>query len=155
MRGALTPQQALLKAANYCAYQERCHAEVEERLAEWGVYGHEAASIIARLIQDGYINEERFAKAYAGGKFRVKQWGRVKIKLGLKTKKVSEYCIRQAMKEIDEDQYLETLEELAMAKLAVTKGGSKPARHKKVALYLQAKGYEVDLIWAIIKKLDG
>jgi regulatory protein len=154
MKGTITPQQALIKAANYCAYQERCHIEVEGKLAEWGIYGTEAGAIIAKLIQDGYINEERFAKAYAGGKFRVKQWGRVKIKLGLKAKKISEYCIREAIKEIDEDDYLHTLESLANSKLASVKGPSKPTRHQKVAVYLQGKGYETDLIWKVIKKLE-
>ena len=101
-----TPQQALLKAAGYCAYQERCHEEVREKLSEWGIYGEDAGNILLQLIGQNYLNEERFAKAFAGGKFRTKRWGRIKITLELKARKVSDYCIHDAMKEIDEELYI-------------------------------------------------
>ena len=102
----------LLKAASYCAYQERCHNEVRNKLADWGVYGLEADQVILQLIELNYLNEERFAVAFAGGKFRVKQWGRLKIKRELKVRGVSDYCIQMAFKEIDADDYFETLKVL-------------------------------------------
>lgn len=96
---------ALRKAESYCAYQERCQQEVRDKLYEWGLWKNAVENIIAKLIQDNFLNEERFAKAYAGGKFRIKKWGKVKIKLELKKRKISDYCIRQAMKEIDGPDY--------------------------------------------------
>src|SRR5688500_741234 len=102
-------KQALIKARNYCAYQERCQQEVRDKLYEWGLWPEAVENIIVELITDNFLNEERFATTFAGGKFRIKKWGRVKIKLELKKRKISEYCIKQAMKEIDEKDYLKTL----------------------------------------------
>ena len=85
----LTPQQAVIKAQMSCAYQERCQQEMRDKLYEWGLYSNDVENIIANLISDGYLNEERFAKAFAGGKFRIKKWGRIRIKLELKKRKIS------------------------------------------------------------------
>src|SRR5690606_5731225 len=89
----LTKEQAMQKLRHFCAYQERCHSEVRERLFSLGVWMRDHDEIIAGLIEDNYLNEERFAIQYAGGHYRMKQWGRVKIKYALKQKGVSEYCI--------------------------------------------------------------
>ena len=113
----LTKEQALQKLKHYCAYQERCHSEVKEKLYHLGVWKKDHDEITAALIEENYLNEERFALAFAGGKFRLKQWGRVKIKQALKQKRVSEYCIKKALKEIDEKTYRKTLEKLATKKL--------------------------------------
>ena len=94
----LTKEQALQKLKHYCAYQERCHNDVKEKLYKLGVWKKEHDEIIAALIEENYLNEERFAIAYAGGKFRINSWGRVKIKYALKQKQVSEYCIKKAWK---------------------------------------------------------
>lgn len=118
----LTPQQALQKAKHYCAYQERSHAEVKEKLYGFGLYKKEVDPIISTLIEENYLNEERFAIAFAGGHFRTKQWGRVKIKYQLKLKQVSEYCIKKALKTIDDNDYLQTLEKLFTEKLKTLKG---------------------------------
>lgn len=148
----LTTQQALIKAASYCAYQERCHEEVMEKLSEWGIYSDEAGNILLKLIEQNYLNEERFAKAFAGGKFRVKHWGRIKINSELKFRKVSDYCIRMAMKEINEDDYLETLKKLADEKYDSIKEKNPLIKKNKTAIFLMNKGYEPDLIWDILKQ---
>src|SRR5436190_15104498 len=108
----LTKEQALQKLKHYCAYQERCHSEVKEKLYQLGIWEKNHDEIIAALIQENYLNEERFALAFAGGKFRISQWGREKIKQALKQRQVSDYCIRKALKEVDERTYQKTLEKL-------------------------------------------
>ena len=147
----LTPQQALLKAASYCAYQERCHDEVTEKLSEWGVYGDDAGNILLKLIEQNYLNEERFAKAFAGGKFRVKKWGRIKIKLELKKRKISDYCIRKAMQQIDDTDYAKTIRDLIAKKSKEIKGGKEYIRKYKIAKFVASRGFEQDLIWEILK----
>src|SRR5690349_25179864 len=118
----LTKEQALQKARHYCGYQERSHAEVKEKLYSFGLRQQEVDEILSLLIEENYLNEERFAIQFAGGHFRMKQWGRVKIKYGLKQKRVSEYCIKKAMKEIDDEDYLKTLQRLAEKKWDSVKG---------------------------------
>lgn len=152
----LTPEQALQKLKQYCAYQERCHAEVVDKLYQLGVWKKEHDAIIATLIEENYLNEERFALAYAGGKYRMKQWGRVKIKYELKQKQVSNYSINKALKQFDEEEYRQTLQKLANDKYALLKGEQYLVRKKKTMDYLIQRGYETDLITAamndIIKK---
>ena len=142
----LTKEQALQKLKHYCAYQERCHSEVKEKLYNLGVWKKDHDEIIAALIEENYLNEERFAIAYAGGKFRVKQWGRVKIRYELKQKQVSEYSIKKALKQIDDEEYLSVLNKLAKEKYAALKGEQYLVRKKKTMDYLLAKGFETDLV---------
>jgi regulatory protein len=147
-------QQYLIKAANYCAYQERTHAEVRERLAEWGIYGNDAEQIIAGLIEENFLSEERFAKAFAGGKFRVKNWGRLKIKYELKARGLSDYCIRVGMAEIEDDEYLNTLNEILEKKTKELKfEKDKQILKQKLARYAIGKGYESDLVWEVIGRI--
>jgi regulatory protein len=113
----------LKKAANYCVYQERTQAEVRKRLQEWKIWGDEAEEIIAYLITENYLNEERFAKAFAGGKFRVKKWGRLRIKAELKARKMSKYIMEVAMKEIPNDDYFTTATQLIEKKTSRFKNG--------------------------------
>jgi regulatory protein len=101
---------------------------------------------MATLIEENYLNEERFAIAFAGGKWRVKQWGRVKIKYELKQKQVSEYCIKKALKQIVEEEYLQVLDKIAMEKYASLKSEQYLVRKKKTIDYLMGKGFESDLI---------
>lgn len=147
----LTPSQALLKAANYCAYQERCHIEVLKKLSEWGIWGIDAQEILLTLIEQNYLNEERFAIAFAGGKFRVKHWGKVKIKLELKQRDISEYCLNKALNEISDQDYLHTLNEQIDKKWAETKDKNLLSKRAKVARYVIGKGFEQDLIWNILR----
>lgn len=149
----ITKEEALQKLRHYCAYQERCHSEVVEKLYNIGIWKKEHDEIIASLIEDNYLNEERFAMAFAGGKWRVKRWGRVKIKYELKQKKVSDYCIKKALLQINVEEYISILETLATEKYASLKHEQYLVRKKKVADYLLAKGYEQNLIMLLVNKM--
>ena len=142
----LTAEQALQKLKHYCAYQERCHSEVKEKLYSLGVWKKDHDAIISTLIEENYLNEERFALAYAGGKWRVKRWGRVRIRYELKQKQVSEYCIKKALKQIDEEEYLRVMNEVAAAKYAALKNDQYLVRKKKTMDYLVNRGFETGLI---------
>ncbi len=145
-KAQLTKEQALQKLKHYCAYQERCHSEVKEKLYNLGVWKKDHDDIIAALIEENYLNEERFAIAFAGGKWRMKQWGRVKIKYELKKKQVNEYCIRKALKQIEEEEYLSVLDSLAKEKYSALKNEQHLVRKKKTMDYLAAKGFEPELV---------
>ncbi len=150
----LTPNQALIKAQMSCAYQERCQQEMRDKLYEWGLHSNEVENIIADLISTNFLNEERFAKAFAGGKFRIKKWGKVKIKIELKKRKISDYCIRKGLAEIDEKEYINTLKDVLSKKLKENAKGKIQIRNYKAAQYAQSRGFEGDLIWDIIKQED-
>jgi regulatory protein len=143
----LTPSQALLKAQASCAYQERCQQEMRDKLYEWGLYSDAVENIIADLITDNFLNEERFAKSYAGGKFRIKKWGKIKIKIELKKRKISEYCIKRAMQEISDNEYFATIQQLIAKKSKEIKGGKPQIRNYKIVQYIASKGFEQSLIW--------
>lgn len=143
-----TPSQAKLKAESYCAYQERAQQEVRDKLYEWGLYAEDVEQIISDLISENYLNEERFAKAYVLGKFRMKDWGKVKIKQHLKVKRVSEPLLKIAMREIDTEEYENKLVELIRKKMPSTEGKITLAEKAKLVRYLQSKGYESDLIFS-------
>ncbi|MDB5197135.1 MAG: RecX family transcriptional regulator [Flaviaesturariibacter sp.] len=149
----LTKEQAIQKLRQYCAYQERSHSEVVQKLWDLGVYKTEHDEIVSSLIEDDYLNESRFAEAFVGGKFRVKDWGRKKIYYALKEKKVSEYTIKKAMKEIDEEAYRKTLQELAEKKYESLKSEQYLIRKKKTQDYLMQKGFEPELINAALKSI--
>jgi regulatory protein len=146
----LTKEQAIQKLRQYCAYQERSHSEVQQKLWDLGVWRQEHDAIIASLIEDDYLNEERFAKQYVGGKFRMKDWGKKKIYFGLKEKGVGDYLIKQAMKEIDEEAYRKTLHDLARKKWDSLKGEQYLVRKKKTVDYLLQKGYEPELATGVV-----
>lgn len=147
----LTKEQALQKLKHYCAYQERCHSEVKEKLYNLGVWKKDHDEIIASLIEENYLNEERFAIAFAGGRFRVKQWGRVKIKYELKQKQVSEYSIKKAIKQIDEEEYERVLKKLADEKYSSLKNEQYLVRKKKTMDYLVGKGFEPRLARGVME----
>ena len=151
----LTKEQAIQKLRQYCAYQERSHSEVKQKLWDLGVWRSEHDEIISSLIEDDYLNEERFAKAFAGGKFRMKDWGRKKIYYGLKEKGVGEYIISLAMKEIDEEAYQKTLQQLAEKKYNSLKGEQYLVRKKKTADYLLQKGYEPQLVTGLVNSFGN
>lgn len=149
----LTKEEALQKLRQYCAYQERSHYEVQQKLYELGVRKAEHDEIISTLIEEDYLNEERFAFQFVGGKFRMKDWGRKKIYYALKEKKVSEYSIKKAMKQIDEDAYAEVLRELAAKKYELLKDEQWLVRKKKTIDYLLQKGYEYELVAATVNSI--
>jgi regulatory protein len=138
----------------YCNYQERAHQEVRNRLYELGATPPEVESLIAELIEADLLNEERFARSYARGKFRIKKWGRIKITAGLKSLRVSEYCIKKGLKEIDGDEYWNTLKSLAQRWWEHYKG-TKPewARRAKTHQYLLSRGYETSLVAEAITEI--
>jgi len=147
MQQQLTPKQALPKVKHFCAYQERCHSEVKDKLYGYGLTASEADQIIGTLIEQNYLNEERFAISYAGGHFRTKDWGRIKIKYQLKKKMVSDYCIKKALASIETDDYMKTLTRLAEQKLKLLKSEKNQfIRKKKLQDYLLQKGFETDLV---------
>jgi len=150
----LTKEQALQKAKHYCGYQERSHNEVKEKLYAFGLWKKDVEEVISQLIEENYLNEERYAIAFAGGKFRIKHWGRTKIKYELQQKKISPYCIKKAMKEIDDDDYKKTF-----LKLAETKWDSLKTeknifiKKRKTQDYLLQKGFEYELINEFFKNV--
>lgn len=145
---------ALSKLMKFCAYQERCNTEVRDKLASLGFYGDEAGEIIIELNRQGFLDEERFAKAFARGKFRIKNWGRIKISLELKQRQISDYCLNKGLEEIDEEEYLQVLNKLAQQYLDKIKGErSVWTQRKKTSSYLIGKGYEPDLVYALLKEL--
>ena len=152
MQPHLTPLQAAARIRHYCAYQERSHAEVKERLYSYGLHKSEVDSIVTDLIAENFLNEERFAIQYAGGKFRVKHWGKVKITQALRQKQVSPYCIKKALKEIDEVDYRSTLEKLASEKLRTLRTEKNPLiKKRKLQVYLLQKGYESSLVGDLVR----
>jgi regulatory protein len=137
---------------NFCVYQERTQQEVRDKLWELEVDRDWIEEIISQLIVENFINEERFAKAFAGGKFRMKKWGRVKITMELKIRKLSEYCIKKGLKEIPEEDYLKTLSELMEEKITAIKEQNQYKKNHKIAAYLIGKGYEPDLVWDLLRE---
>ncbi|MBL7699569.1 MAG: RecX family transcriptional regulator [Chitinophagaceae bacterium] len=148
----LTPQQALARSKEYCSYQERCHSEVKDKLYSFGLGTIDVEKIISQLIEEDFLNEERFAAAFARGKFRMKHWGKVKIRHELKQRQVSEYCIKKAMKEIVDEDYTETLNKLVDEKSRLLKSEKNSfVKKRKLSDYLLQKGYERDIVFSIIK----
>lgn len=151
----MTKEQALQKARHFCAYQERCHNEVKEKLYSFGLWKKDVEETISLLIGDDYLNEERFAIQFAGGRFRMKQWGKVKIRYELKQRQLSEYCIKKALAAIDEEDYLKTLSKLTAQKWDTLKDETNVfVRRRKTQDYLLQKGYEADLIGQALKEIS-
>lgn len=148
-----TPLAAVPKIKHFCSYQERSHQEVKDKLYGFGLNKLEVETIISTLIEEDYLNEERFAQQFVGGKFRMKQWGRVKIKYELKLKRVSEYNIKKALTIISEEEYAATLHKLATTKWKLLKAEQYINREVKTTNYLMQKGYEPTLIKAAIQLL--
>lgn len=142
------------KIEHYCAYQERSQQEVRDKLYDMGLHQKEVEELISELITTNFLNEERFAITYARGKFRIKQWGRIKIKQHLKLKKVSDYCIKKALKEIDYDEYLNTIKQVAEKKAEKIKDKDDYIRKNKIAQYLASRGFEQDLIWETLSNCE-
>ncbi len=135
------------KIEQYCAYQERSQQEVRDKLYDMGLHQKEVEELISELIGDNFLNEERFAIAYAGGKFRIKHWGKVKIKQHLKLKKVSDYCIKKALAQIPDSDYEKTIAMLIEKKSKEIKDKDPYVFNHKLANFLASRGFEADLIW--------
>lgn len=148
-----TPQQAKLKIASFCAYQERCQQEVRDKLYTYGLSGEEVEDILSYMIEEGFLNEERFARAFVGGKFRIKKWGRNKILQELKLRQISPNCIKSGMKEINAEEYWETLQGLVEKKWDNLSDRDDFIRVQKVFRYLMSRGYEADIIQEAIEEV--
>jgi regulatory protein len=155
-RKTLTKEQAFQKLKHYCAYQDRSHNEARSKAWSLGLKKPEVEELVARLIEEGCLNEERFARSFAGGKFRIKQWGRIKIKGELKARQISPYCIASALEEIDETKYRETLHKLAVKRWDSIKGKGTNlfVKMAKTRDYLLVKGYEANLVAIEVRELS-
>ncbi len=139
--------EAQKKMEHYCAYQERCHQEVEMKLREMQLIPEAVEKIMLHLLENDFINESRFAKAYAHGKFSIKKWGRNRIVNELKQRKISEYNIKLALSEIEDREYINTFDALAEKRLRQIKEANKYKKRKKLADYLLYRGWESDLVY--------
>jgi len=143
---------ALAKAEHFCAYQERAQQEVRNKLYEWGLWTDAVENIIIQLIAGNFLNEERFAKAYAQGKFKLKGWGRIKIKQGLKLKNIPPALLKKALQTIDADDYIAMLSKILYKKAALLTEKDAFKRRYKLQQYALSRGYESDLIADVLKE---
>jgi regulatory protein len=143
-------KDALATLRKWCAMQERCQQESFFKLRKLGLTAEQSEQAIGQLISEGFINEERFARTFARGKFRIKKWGRRKILFELKKKKISDYCLRRAMQEIDAGDYRCTLDELIRKKSKEIKDRDVHARNCKLSSFLISKGFEPELVREVL-----
>ncbi len=145
--------EATRKLESYCAYQERCHKEVVQKLRDMRMIPDAIDQIVTLLIANNFLNEERFAKSFARGKFNIKKWGKNRIVNELKQRDISRFNIKTALEEIDEDAYLETLDALSKKRLSQISESNLQKRRKKLADYLLYRGWESHLVYQKIKEL--
>jgi regulatory protein len=150
----LDKQTALLKAESFCAYQERAQQELRDKLYEWGLWSNEVEEVISELINTNFLNEERFTLAYVSGKFNIKKWGKIKIKQGLKLKRIPDKMITRALNTIDYDDYLKTVLAAAEKKLKTITEKDPYKKKYKLTTYLMGKGFENDVILSVLKDND-
>jgi len=148
-----TVDEAKIALERYCIYQDRCHQEVINKLHKMNMIKEAQELILLHLIQNNFLNEERFAKSFARGKFNQKKWGKIKITNQLKFKYISSANIKTALNEINNDNYLATLESLAIKKLKEIKTNNIFDKKKKVIYFLQSKGYEISLVYNVLEEL--
>lgn len=142
-----TIQDAIQKLEHYCSYQDRCHSEVKQKLYELKLDAEDQDEVLLHLIQSDHLNEERFARAFVRGRFRMKKWGRNKIRLKLKEKRVSEYCIKKGMEEINEEQYMLVLDDALQAKWKTLKDKNHFTKKQKLIRFGVQRGFELPLIY--------
>lgn len=138
----------------YCAYQERCHAEVEEKLRNFTLSEDEKNQIIVHLIEYNFLNEERFVSVFSISKFHQKKWGKIRIKNELKARKISEYLISKALKELPSEEYSTTFDTLADKHWETISEKNTLKKRKKFCDYFLRKGWESDMVYEKVKKLE-
>ncbi|MFN5704723.1 MAG: regulatory protein RecX [bacterium] len=143
-------KSAKVKIEQYCAYQERSQQEVRDKLYDMGLHKDDVENIITELIDNNFLNEERFAITYARGKFRIKHWGKIKIKQHLKQKKVGDYCINKALALIDPNDYEKTIIQLIEKKNRELKESDAYIKKQKVTRYVVSRGFETDIVLGLI-----
>ena len=142
--------ELLLKAERFCAYQERCSSELKQKLRELGTDEETSVKIISSLQEDDYLNDERFARLFTSGKFRIKRWGKNKIRAELRRKNIPDKLILAAFDLIDKAEYLKVIEHLAKKKEREVKSKSPSDKKQKIGMFLLSKGFESELIWKCI-----
>ena len=147
-----TIKEATERIQAYCAIQDRCQWEVERKMKEWGISDEIIENILTDLILEKFVDEQRFAESFCRGKFRIKRWGKMKIKNELKIKNISENCIQIGLEQIDEKEYTQTLVHLYEKKRNSLKDKNQFIRKVKIAKHLQQKGFESNMIWELINK---
>ncbi|MEC4112766.1 regulatory protein RecX [Myroides pelagicus] len=150
----ISTKEAIKKLEIYCAYQERCHSEVTTKLYTLNIPSNEHDEIIVYLIENKFLNEERFARSFARGKHRISAWGKNRIVSELKLRKISSSLIKLALQEITEDQYYETFEHISTIKWESLRDSDIEKKKQKLHAYLYRKGYESDIIYDKIKELS-
>lgn len=148
-----TVKEATIKLMQFCAYRDRSQKEVEDKLTQMKMIPAAQEQIVIKLMQENFLNEERFARSFVRGKFRIKKWGRIKIKQELKTRDISSPILRLALTEIEEEDYYKTLNELAEKKLLLIKEPDIFKKRKKLADFLLRKGYETNLVYETVNDL--
>ncbi len=146
---------ALQKISRYCAYQERSHREVRDKLYSYGLKSPEIEELVSRMISEGFLNESRFARAFAGGKFRMKKWGRIKIRQELEWHGLTDRCIREGLEEIHERDYQESLQLIVKRKMKEIRVQNPYAARHRVSRYAITRGYEPEMVWETIRRLWG
>jgi regulatory protein len=147
---SFTAFEAFSKICRYCAYQERSHSEVKNKLLEYGLRSAQVDEILAHLITEGFLNEERYAKAFAGGKFRIMKWGKLKIQRELESSGVSPRNIAIGLKEIDSSEYSRALFSLVKKKSSQLEDENIFKKKSKVARFVIGKGFEPELVWETV-----
>ena len=145
-----TVKEATERIQTYCAIQDRCQWEVERKMKKWGISDEIIENILTDLILEKFVDEQRFAKSFCRGKFRIKRWGKVKIKNELKIKKISENCINKGLSQINNKEYMQVLKNVYIKKRNSLKDTNQFIRKGKTAKHLQQKGFESNLIWELI-----
>ena len=147
----MTQREAIEKIKRYCAYQERCQSEARQKLYTFELSSEKIENILCILIEENFIDEERFAKNFVRGKFRQKKWGKIKIKQHLKQKEISDYCINKGFEEITREEYLKILNEILLKKSNKLMDDDEFIKKQKLAKYAIRKGFENDLVWDLLR----
>ena len=147
-----TVKEATERIQSFCAIQDRCQWEVEKKMKEWEISDEIIENILTDLILDKFVDEQRFSESFCRGKFRIKRWGKVKIKNELKIKKISKNCIDKGLLQIKNEEYMEVLKYLYIKKRNSLKDTNQFIRKGKIAKHLQQKGFESNMIWELINK---
>lgn len=153
LKKVFTVDEIKRKLENYCVYQDRCHKEVEQKMREFNLIPEAREMILLSLMQNNFLNEERFAKSFARGKFRIKNWGKQRIIRELKFKDISAYNIKTALKEIDEQEYIETIYRITENRNEVISEPNHYKRKQKLIAFLMRKGFESELIYKVVNEV--
>ncbi|WP_205860237.1 regulatory protein RecX [Polaribacter sp. 20A6] len=150
---SFTVDELKRKLENYCVYQDRCHKEVEQKMREYKLIPEAREMILLSLMKDNFLNEERFAKSFARGKFRIKSWGKQRIVRELKFRDISAYNIKTALKEIDEKEYVQTIYRITENRNEVISESDIYKRKQKLIGFLMRKGFESELIYKVVAEV--